>query len=91
MAYKVAVVGATGNVGREMLSVLAERQFPAERSGGAGLDPLRWAPKSRSATAPEDQALDYFDFKGTDICSDVGGRRHLQGMGAQDRAPRAPS
>ena len=28
MAYKVAVVGATGNVGREMLSVLAERQFP---------------------------------------------------------------
>jgi len=29
MAYKVAVVGATGNVGREMLSILAERQFPA--------------------------------------------------------------
>ena len=28
MAYKIAVVGATGNVGREMLSVLAERQFP---------------------------------------------------------------
>jgi len=29
MAYKVAVVGATGNVGREMLQVLVERQFPA--------------------------------------------------------------
>ena len=28
MAYKVVIVGATGNVGREMLSVLAERQFP---------------------------------------------------------------
>ena len=28
MAYKVAVVGATGNVGREMLRVLVERQFP---------------------------------------------------------------
>ncbi len=28
MAFKVAVVGATGNVGREMLSVLAEREFP---------------------------------------------------------------
>ena len=28
MGYKVAVVGATGNVGREMLSVLAERLFP---------------------------------------------------------------
>lgn len=29
MAYKVAVVGATGNVGRELLSILAEREFPA--------------------------------------------------------------
>ena len=26
--YKVAVAGATGNVGREMLSILAERRFP---------------------------------------------------------------
>ncbi|MDE2466547.1 MAG: aspartate-semialdehyde dehydrogenase, partial [Alphaproteobacteria bacterium] len=29
MSYKVAIVGATGNVGREMLNVLAERAFPA--------------------------------------------------------------
>ena len=29
MAYKVAVVGATGNVGREILNILAERKFPA--------------------------------------------------------------
>src|SRR5688572_33485441 len=29
MGYKVAVVGATGNVGREMLSILAKRKFPA--------------------------------------------------------------
>ena len=28
MSYKVAVVGATGNVGREMLNVLSERVFP---------------------------------------------------------------
>ena len=28
MAFKVAVAGATGNVGREMLSILAERRFP---------------------------------------------------------------
>ena len=28
MGYRVAVVGATGNVGREMLNILAERQFP---------------------------------------------------------------
>ena len=30
MGYKVAVVGATGNVGREMLNILAERQFPVD-------------------------------------------------------------
>ena len=30
MGYRVAVVGATGNVGREMLSILAERQFPLD-------------------------------------------------------------
>ena len=30
MGYKVAVVGATGAVGREMLKVLAERRFPAD-------------------------------------------------------------
>ncbi|MBU1212798.1 MAG: aspartate-semialdehyde dehydrogenase, partial [Alphaproteobacteria bacterium] len=30
MGYKVAVVGATGNVGREMLDVLADRKFPAD-------------------------------------------------------------
>ncbi|MEM9343245.1 MAG: aspartate-semialdehyde dehydrogenase [Pseudomonadota bacterium] len=30
MGYRVAVAGATGNVGREMLNILAERQFPAD-------------------------------------------------------------
>jgi len=30
MGYKVAVIGATGNVGREMLNILHERQFPAD-------------------------------------------------------------
>ena len=30
MGYRVVVVGATGNVGREMLNVLAEREFPAD-------------------------------------------------------------
>ncbi|HEY0144692.1 MAG TPA: aspartate-semialdehyde dehydrogenase, partial [Methylovirgula sp.] len=29
MGFKVAVVGATGNLGREMLDILAERRFPA--------------------------------------------------------------
>ncbi|MBT8459809.1 MAG: aspartate-semialdehyde dehydrogenase, partial [Boseongicola sp.] len=30
MGYRIAVVGATGNVGREMLNILAERQFPVD-------------------------------------------------------------
>ena len=30
MGYRVAVVGATGNVGRELLNILAERQFPLD-------------------------------------------------------------
>ena len=30
MGYRVVVVGATGNVGREMLNILAERQFPID-------------------------------------------------------------
>ena len=31
MGYRVAVVGATGAVGREMLQTLAERNFPADK------------------------------------------------------------
>ncbi len=31
MAYRIAVVGATGNVGREMLNILAERSFPIDQ------------------------------------------------------------
>ena len=30
VGYRVAVVGATGNVGREMMQVLAEREFPCD-------------------------------------------------------------
>ena len=33
MGYKIAVVGATGNVGRELLQIMAEREFPAEEVG----------------------------------------------------------
>ncbi len=68
MAYKVAVVGATGNVGREILSTLAERQFPvsevvalaSERSAG-----------SEVSFGEDDilkvQRLDTYNFKGVDI------------------------
>src|SRR6185503_17486289 len=68
MSYKVAVVGATGNVGREMLNVLAERAFPV--SEVVALASTRSVGKDISFGdgVLKVKALDYFDFKGTDIC-----------------------
>jgi aspartate-semialdehyde dehydrogenase len=48
MGYKVAVVGATGNVGREMLEILAERRFPADEVC-ASPRAVAWASRSRMA------------------------------------------
>src|SRR5579864_5523876 len=68
MGFKLAVVGATGNVGREMLATLAERNFPAD-------DVVALASSEsvgREVSFGEDdilkvEALDSFDFRGTDI------------------------
>ena len=49
MGYKVAVVGATGNVGREMLAILAERDFPPTKSSRSPRVKA-WAWSARSAT-----------------------------------------
>ena len=68
MGYKIAVVGATGAVGREILKTLAERDFPiteiialaSARSVGAEVSfGERSVLKVRS--------LEAFDFKGTDL------------------------
>jgi aspartate-semialdehyde dehydrogenase len=67
MGYKVAVIGATGNVGREMLNILDERAFPADEV---------FAVASRRSTGVEVsfgdrrlkcQALENFDFRGVDF------------------------
>lgn len=68
MSYKVAVVGATGNVGREMLNVLDQRAFPAREV--VALASVR--SNGTEVSFGEDRvlkikALDYYDFKGTDI------------------------
>jgi aspartate-semialdehyde dehydrogenase len=68
MGFKVAVVGATGNVGREMLQTLAEREFPCD-------DVIALASSrsiGRQVSFGEDDVLDvqdleHFDFKGVDI------------------------
>ena len=68
MGYKVAVVGATGNVGRELLSIMAERDFPVSE-----VVPLAsHRSVGREISYGDDdviavQDLATFDFKGTDI------------------------
>src|SRR5512142_2888525 len=67
MPYKVAVVGATGNVGREMLSVLSERQFPMSEVVALASTKSVGVEVSFGDKTLKVKALDYYDFKGTDI------------------------
>ncbi len=68
MGYRIAIVGATGNVGREMLTTLVDRQFPAD-------DVIALASErsvGREVSFGKDQILKVrdlatFDFKGVDI------------------------
>ncbi|WP_308911613.1 aspartate-semialdehyde dehydrogenase [Pseudokordiimonas caeni] len=67
MGFRVAVVGATGNVGREMLNILAERDFPATEiiaiaSRKSIGQTVGYGDKELKVVA-----LDTFDFKGVDI------------------------
>src|SRR6185369_7294681 len=67
MSYKVAVVGATGNVGREMLKVLDERGFPAREVVALASTNSTGTEVSFGEGILKVKALDYYDFKGTDI------------------------
>jgi aspartate-semialdehyde dehydrogenase len=67
MSYKVAVVGATGNVGREMLNVLDQRAFPAREVVALASSRSIGTEVSFGDTVLKVKALDYYDFKGTDI------------------------
>ena len=67
MGYKVAVVGATGNVGREMLNILEERQFPADEVVALASERSAGKEAAYGDKRLKVQALDAFDFNGTDI------------------------
>jgi aspartate-semialdehyde dehydrogenase len=67
MSYKVAVVGATGNVGREMLNVLDERAFPVSEVVALASTKSIGTEVSFGDATLKVKALDYYDFKGTDI------------------------
>ena len=68
MGFKVAVVGATGNVGREMLSILAERQFPADEVVALASGRSIGTEVSYGDKVLKCKHLDTYDFSDTDIC-----------------------
>jgi aspartate-semialdehyde dehydrogenase len=68
MGYKVAVVGATGNVGREMLDVLAEREFPADEVYAIASRRSLGSEASFGDKTLKCQDLEQFDFSKVDFC-----------------------
>src|SRR5687767_9303652 len=69
MGYRVVVVGATGNVGREMLNILGERQFPADEvaavaSARSTGDMLDFGERGQELKV---RNIEHFDFAGWDI------------------------
>ncbi len=68
MGFKVAVVGATGNVGREMLSVLAERRFPADEVVALASRRSQGVEVSYGDATLKCKALEHYDFSDVDVC-----------------------
>lgn len=67
MGYSIAIVGATGNVGREMLDILHERSFPADKVVPLASRRSQGTEVSYGDKVLKVQALDGFDFSSTDI------------------------
>src|SRR6187397_3488514 len=83
MGYKVAVVGATGNVGREMLDILAERNFPADEVIAVASRRSHGVECSFGDKTLKVKALDAYDFSDVDICLMSAG-----GAVSKDHSPR---
>ena len=67
MAYVIAVVGATGNVGREMLNILDERKFPIARLDALASRRSQGREVSFGDKTLKCQALEHYDFNKADI------------------------
>ncbi|MFZ9395471.1 MAG: aspartate-semialdehyde dehydrogenase [Erythrobacter sp.] len=86
MGYRVAVVGATGNVGREMMQILAEREFPCDEVAAVA------SPRSTGTEVEfgdtgrmlKCKNIEHFDFTGYDIALFSAG-----GGPAKEYAPKA--
>ncbi len=68
MGYKVAIVGATGNVGKEMLEILAEREFPADEVVPLASRRSQGKEVSYGDKTLKCKTLDQYDFSDTDFC-----------------------
>ena len=68
MGFKVAVVGATGNVGREMLNILAERAFPADEVVALTSRRSLGTEVSFGDATLKSKDLETYDFSDTDLC-----------------------
>ncbi|KIN74681.1 aspartate-semialdehyde dehydrogenase [Sulfitobacter guttiformis] len=67
MGYRVVIVGATGNVGREMLNILAERQFPVDELAVLASRSSLGTEVSFGDRTLKTKDLDTFDFTGWDM------------------------
>ena len=67
MGYRVAVAGATGNVGREMLAILAEREFPADEVAALASRRSLGTEVSYGDSTLKTQDIEQFDFAGWDM------------------------
>jgi aspartate-semialdehyde dehydrogenase len=67
MGYRVVVAGATGNVGREMLNILAEREFPVDEIAALASRKSLGTEVSFGDKTLKTRDLDTFDFTGWDI------------------------
>jgi hypothetical protein len=68
MGFKIAIAGATGNVGREMLDILAERGFPADEVVALASRRSQGTEVSFGDKTLKVQAMENYDFSDTDIC-----------------------
>src|ERR1700687_6101121 len=68
MGYKGALVGATGNVGREMLNILDERKFPADEVVALASRRSMGVEVSYGDRTLKCKALENYDFSDVDIC-----------------------
>ena len=68
MGYRVAVVGATGNVGREMLNILEEVEFPVDKIHAIASRKSIGVQVSFGSETVACEDIAQFDFSTVDLC-----------------------